>query len=153
MLALQGQVYMGDRGVFTMWAGLMALACLMVLLAIEKGALWHEWEEEASGGAGQGSLSVCVGAGIAYSFKYCAVHVSIMWCVTLPSCDAELGHECVLENRWRWVSQWVRARARLHRNSRAPSAPRVVNAMFMCTCVQAFASSVWVSLCSLTAWE
>ena len=33
-----------------MWAGLMALACLMVLLAIEKGALWREREEEEQEG-------------------------------------------------------------------------------------------------------
>ena len=45
------------------------------------------------GGAGQGSQSMRLGAGIAYSFKYCAVHVSIPWFVALPSCDAELGRE------------------------------------------------------------
>ena len=34
----------GGRG--AVWAGLMALACLMVLLTIEKGALWRERAEE-----------------------------------------------------------------------------------------------------------
>ena len=41
-----GKDYTGDGGLYTLWAGLMALACLMVLLTIEKGALWREREEE-----------------------------------------------------------------------------------------------------------
>ena len=36
----------GGQGLYTLWAGLMALACLMVLLTSEKGALWREREEE-----------------------------------------------------------------------------------------------------------
>ena len=37
----------GGRGLYTLWAGLMALACLVFLLTIEKGArLWREREEE-----------------------------------------------------------------------------------------------------------
>ena len=38
--------YTGDGGLYMLEVGLMALACLMVLLAIEKGALWREREEE-----------------------------------------------------------------------------------------------------------
>ena len=38
---------MGDGGLYTLWAGLMALACLMILLTIEKGALWRERADTA----------------------------------------------------------------------------------------------------------
>ena len=45
-LTARGQDYMGDGGLYTLWAGLMALACLMILFTIEKGALWRERAEE-----------------------------------------------------------------------------------------------------------
>ena len=45
-LAARGKDYTGDGWLYTLWAGLMALACLMVLLTIERGALWREREEE-----------------------------------------------------------------------------------------------------------
>ena len=41
-----GQDYMEDGGLYMLWVGLMELVCLMILLLIKKGALWHEQGEE-----------------------------------------------------------------------------------------------------------
>ena len=46
MLAARGKDHTGDGGLYTLWVGLMALAWLMVLLTIEKGAQWRERAEE-----------------------------------------------------------------------------------------------------------
>ena len=53
----------GGRGVSTLWAGLMALAWLMVLLTIEQGALWRE-REGGIGGTGRGSQKRALGGGL-----------------------------------------------------------------------------------------
>ena len=42
MFMAWGQDYMGDGGLYTLWMGLMALVCPMVLFMIEKGVLWHK---------------------------------------------------------------------------------------------------------------
>jgi hypothetical protein len=37
---------MGDGGLYTLWAGLLVFACLMILLTISKGAGWRELEDK-----------------------------------------------------------------------------------------------------------
>ena len=39
-------LHRGWGAVHAVGAGLMAFVCLMVLLMIKKGTLWHEWEAE-----------------------------------------------------------------------------------------------------------
>ena len=59
---------MGYGGLYTLRAGLTALACLMVLLTFEKGALWREREEEELEGRG-GVNKARAGERIVYFFQ------------------------------------------------------------------------------------